>query len=114
MHDMASTRELHRQAIAFIEHKLGLAAAGCGRPTAPSPVAPSEATAVVFDFIGERLCAGHSEAGRRRFFREIEYYMRCCEVEQSHYYEGVLPSVEEYWAQRRGTTSVYSSAALAE
>ncbi|KAH6842917.1 isoprenoid synthase domain-containing protein [Chaetomium sp. MPI-CAGE-AT-0009] len=92
--------EYCRQSIAFVGHSLGL-----GEPGAPAPVAPTRACES-FAEVGRRVaeCCGQEE--RRVFFGHLKEYMGACVTEYRWRLSGRVPSVEEFYSWRLGTSSV--------
>ncbi len=101
-------KEIQRDAFHYIQYHLGLL-----DPSVPEPP-PASRLMLIMRYSCETLRRDHHEAGRRRFLREIEFYMDSCHREYHDNAQGILPSVEDYWEIRLGTTAVYLGCALAE
>lgn len=67
-----------------------------------------------FQEIGDALCVAYSEEQRQRFYTEIVYFMRMSRIEQNIRLAGRLPSLEEYWKFRMGTSAVAIGVAAGE
>lgn len=94
--------------VTYVEYHLGL----CD-PSMPEPEAPTFATSL-FQHAGALLREQADVHQRLRFFKEVVVYIKSCAYEQRIMDGGVLPTVQEYWAYRLGTSSVYTGCALAE
>jgi len=98
---------LHEHALKYVEFHLGLS----DSLTEPEP--PTK-YCTLFKHAGVALQAECTVVERRRFYETIREYMACVEVESAYVREKELPTVEEYWAHRLGTSSVYTYCALGE
>jgi len=102
---------LHRRGLEYVEYHLGLDESS-GKAD-PPPAPPKQATAIFAD-IGRSLSAACPVPQRQRFFEELRYYMLCCGVEHDYLSRDVLPTTDEYWGYRFGTSSMYPVLALGE
>ncbi|KAG9242949.1 isoprenoid synthase domain-containing protein [Calycina marina] len=67
-----------------------------------------------FQAIGDALCDAYDESQRQRLLSEIQLFMRMSRSEQQIRLLGRLPSLEEYWTFRMGTSAVYIGVASGE
>lgn len=51
---------------------------------------------------------------RRNFFEEMKFYISTTETEQKFHLDGRIPSLEEYWSVRMGTSAVGACLAVIE
>jgi hypothetical protein len=98
---------LHDRALAYVEYHLGLS------PLTEEPKTPTK-YCTLFKHAGIELQQDCTVRERREFYVEVERYMRAVEVESEWVGRKELPGVEEYWAHRMGTSSVYCYCALGE
>jgi hypothetical protein len=98
---------LHEHALKYVEFQLGLS----DSITEPDP--PTK-YCTLFSHAGEVLRRDCTVEERRRFYETIKEYMACVEVESRWVGERELPTMEEYWEHRLGTSSVYTYCALGE
>ncbi|MCJ1401215.1 hypothetical protein MMC11_004427 [Xylographa trunciseda] len=105
--DLESARGVHREAILFIEHCLGLSSQG-GIDTPKNP------NISCFKVVGDQLRAEYSVEQRQVFLDEMILYLEACEQEQEARQRGEVLSIEEYWALRTGTSAVGLCTSLAE
>jgi len=99
---------LQEEALEYIAYHLGLL-----DPATPEPAPPTKSMLIIKGPC-IALKADCRESTRRRFWEELKFYMKCCNLEYEHLRCGVLPSTEDYWQLRLGTSSVYAGCALAE
>lgn len=97
--DLAA-EEYCQQSIAFVEHALGL-----GEPGAPVPVAPTK-VCESFAEVGRRVAGYCGLEERKRFMGSLRGYMDACVTEYRWRLSGRVPSVEEFYSWRLGTSSV--------
>lgn len=100
--------DMYNKTIDYVEFHLGLADSMAEVPAAPTPATG------LFQHAGRMLQEHVDMPQRKRFFEEIKTYVRNCAIEQTYLNRGIVPSVEEYWNHRWGTSSVYTGCALAE
>ena len=105
--DLESARGVHRTAISFIEHCLGLSKHG-GINTPRNP------NISCFKVIGDQLRVEYSGEQRQAFLDEMTLYLEACAQEQEARQRGEVLSVEEYWTLRKGTSAVGLCTSLAE
>ncbi|KAI0400193.1 isoprenoid synthase domain-containing protein [Xylaria palmicola] len=67
-----------------------------------------------FDIIGSSLHDLYDSEQCRRFYDKIAQFMSASQVEQKYRLTGILPTLEEYWNFRLGTSAVYIGTASAE
>lgn len=67
-----------------------------------------------FDVIGSALRDCYDASQLRRFCDEIARFMKASEAEQRGRLSGEIPTIEEYWAFRQGTSAVYITSAAGE
>ncbi|KAJ3494159.1 hypothetical protein NLG97_g4261 [Lecanicillium saksenae] len=101
---------MFEKTINFVKYHLGLTELAAGEL---EPEAPTKATSI-FKHAGVMLAQQTDREQRERFFEEIKFYILSCAYEHKTIERGVLPSVEEYWTYRLGTSSVYASCAIAD
>ncbi|KAH6616928.1 isoprenoid synthase domain-containing protein [Chaetomium tenue] len=95
-----AAEEYCRQSIAFVEHSLGLAEPGAPAPAAPTKVCES------FAEVGRRVGGYCGLEERERFSESLRMYMEACVTEYRWRLSGRVPSVEEFYSWRLGTSSV--------
>lgn len=61
-----------------------------------------------------RRPADKSLEQRQNFYEELEFYISTTETEQKFHLDGRIPSLEEYWAVRMGTSAVGACLAVIE
>jgi hypothetical protein len=99
---------LQAQALGYIAFHLGLLPPSVAEPISPTP------SCLVLLGPCHTLREECDEGMRRRFYHQIEFFMECCALEYRDLRQDVLPSTDEYWRLRLGTSSVYTLCALAE
>ncbi|RYP47626.1 hypothetical protein DL768_006342 [Monosporascus sp. mg162] len=67
-----------------------------------------------FDIIGSTLRASYDVEQCRRFYNEVARFMEASEAEQTFRLRGQVPTLQEYWAFRLGTSAVYIGSAAGE
>ena len=67
-----------------------------------------------FDVIGSALRASYSRSQCQRFHDEMARFMTASEDEQAGRLTGHIPSLDEYWRFRLGTSAVYIGSAAGE
>jgi hypothetical protein len=67
-----------------------------------------------FDVIGSALRASYNVNQCERFYDEIVRFMTASELEQAARLRGDVPTLEEYWKFRAGTSAVYIGTAAGE
>lgn len=78
------------------------------------PLRPQSHVVQSFDVIGLALRASYDQSQLRRFRDEIARFMKASEVEQRVRLRGEIPTIEEYWDFRMGTSAVYIGSAAGE
>lgn len=112
--ELQKVQWLHRHALEYVKFHLGL----CddddeSAAPEPEPEPPTKYCAL-FKHAGARLRTGATVEERQRFFDALREYMGCVEVESSYVLGNQLPSLEEYWDHRLGTSSVNTYSAVGE
>ncbi|KAE8447756.1 hypothetical protein EG329_010150 [Mollisiaceae sp. DMI_Dod_QoI] len=77
-------------------------------PTASHPMIES------FRVIGEALAEAYTVEQRENFFEDTIFYISTTETEQKWHLESQIPSLEDYWYSRMGTSAVRSCLAMIE
>lgn len=98
---------LHREALKYVKFHLGLSDA-CVEPGPPTKYCS------LFKHAGAPLREACTVEERQRFYDTVEEYMGCVEVESEFVGKGELPTLDEYWKHRLGTTSIHTYCALGE
>ncbi|KAH9906199.1 isoprenoid synthase domain-containing protein [Xylariomycetidae sp. FL2044] len=93
------------EAIEYIKYQLGLAE-GVAPITPPSTV-----QLAIFADVGEHIREHCDRETAEAFFSQIEHTIACCGKEQE--IASTLPSKQEYWEMRYGTSGVYAYCAIA-
>ncbi|KAM7189240.1 Isoprenoid synthase domain containing protein [Naviculisporaceae sp. PSN 640] len=106
--ELQKVQWLHKHALEYIRFHLGL----CDEST-PEPQTPTK-YCTLFKHAGAPMRKGASLAERGRFFEAIKEYMDCVEVECDYVLGKRLPSLQEYWETRLGTSSVNTYSAFGE
>ncbi|RAL64505.1 hypothetical protein DID88_001980 [Monilinia fructigena] len=75
---------------------------------------PSNAIIRSFKVIGDAICEVYTEAQRQILLEELLFFMDCSEIEQRVRLSEKLPTVEEYWRCRMGTSAVGVTTAMNE
>lgn len=100
--------DMFTQTISYVHYHLGL-----DDESAQEPKPPTWATSL-FKHAGKLITKHASVAQRHRFFVEVQCYIRSCADEQKVLEKEQLPTVQEYWSFRWGTSSVFTACALTE
>ncbi|KAH7324237.1 isoprenoid synthase domain-containing protein [Stachybotrys elegans] len=98
------------QTLRFVNSCLGLTDTAQGE----HDLKPQSHIVQSFDVIGYALRSFYNESQLRRFGDEIERFMRASEVEQLGRLRGEIPTLDEYWSFRLGTSAVYIGSAVGE
>ncbi|KAI1332884.1 isoprenoid synthase domain-containing protein [Xylariaceae sp. FL0255] len=96
------------QTLLFVQESLGLST---GKKT---HIRSRNGIIQSFDVIGAALRACYDENQKQRFCNEIAKFMKASEIEQRWRLLGHIPTIEEYWAFRLGTSAVYIGSAAGE
>jgi len=107
--EKVSAEELHDRTLAYLQYHLGMSPTDSGNaePRAPPYAEIAKAAA-------EKLRTACSKVQLNRLLKELKLYMDCCLFEQGHLNGNTLPTVEEYWAGRYGSSAVSTYTALSE
>jgi len=98
---------LHENALRYVKFHLGLSGSDV------EPPSPTKYCALF------KHCAGplrefSTEKELTRFYETLEEYMTCVGVESQYVAAKELPTLQEYWEHRLGTSSVHTYCALTE
>lgn len=100
--------QMYRQnTLKFVKSCLGLV------PADPS-VRPLNRIIQSFDVIGFALRKFYDVEQCQRFYDVVAHFMKESEIEQMFKLKGKVPTLEEYWAFRLGTSAVYVTCAVGE
>jgi len=105
--DFAAAESYRNDTLKFVGICLGLT------PKEPGFV-PKNHIVQSFDVIGAALRSSYDTTQCRRFYDEIAGLMAASQLEQDHRLSGNLPTLEEYWTFRLGTSAVYIGTAVGE
>lgn len=90
-----------RQSVAFVKHHLVLGdEIGAPEPQAPTPVSAS------FAEVGRRVSEYGKQEDMRALFSHLKEYMEACVTEYEWRLSRKVPSVEDFYSWRLGTSSV--------
>lgn len=105
--DLRGAGEFQNQTLQFVEHSLGVS------DSLPSN---GKLNKVIqsFDVIGGELRACYNMSQRKRFCFEMARYMSKSKVEQQIRLRGEIPTIEEFWDYRMGTSAVNLCTAASE
>ncbi|KAG4429838.1 hypothetical protein IFR05_014676 [Cadophora sp. M221] len=67
-----------------------------------------------FRVIGYELKLAYTVEQRQNFFEDMKFYIATTETEQRYKLDGKIPSLEEYWEARMGTSAVAACLAMIE
>ncbi|KAL2061942.1 hypothetical protein VTL71DRAFT_7320 [Oculimacula yallundae] len=67
-----------------------------------------------FRLIGDELKLAYTVEQRQNFFADMKFYIDTTETEQRYKMDGKIPSLEEYWEARMGTSAVAACLAMIE
>lgn len=98
---------LHENALRYVKFHLGLSGPD------EEPASPTK-YCTLFKHCGAPLRASCTEKERRKFYEAIEEYMTCVGIESRYVAKKELPTLQEYWEHRLGTSSVNTYCALGE
>lgn len=99
---------MYKKTIDYVAYHLGITNAMVTEPPAPT------AATALFQHAGRLLKEQVDFAQLQRLFKAIQSYINNCAMEQDYIDRGTLPSVQEYWIYRWGTSSVYTHCVSAE
>jgi len=102
------------EALEYIKDQLGLCTNGYinGHAAKPEPQALT-AQLELFANIGKSIREDCDGDMAQSFFAELQYIIDCCGKEQKNKLSGELPTKEEYWDMRYGTSGVSAYCAIA-
>ncbi|KAK3987444.1 isoprenoid synthase domain-containing protein, partial [Cladorrhinum sp. PSN332] len=114
-HEEGAEEEVRRaRAMQYIKFHLGVTMMEQkGYQNGEELVAPTKATRIVRE-PAEWVRDSGNKGVAERLVVELERYMEACGVEQRHLESGSLPTGEEYWKRRLGTSAVFTYCALTE
>lgn len=98
----------------YREHTLRFVGKCLGVATVETELRPLNRIIQSFDIIGASLRSSYDFEQRQRFYDTISHFMEASEAEQRFRLEGQVPTLEQYWEFRLGTSAVYISSAAAE
>ncbi|KAK0102186.1 hypothetical protein ONS95_001017 [Cadophora gregata] len=67
-----------------------------------------------FRVIGDELKLAYTIEQRQNFFEDMKFYIATTETEQRYKLDGKIPTLEEYWEARMGTSAVAACLAMIE
>lgn len=105
--DFSGAQRYRERTLRFVGDCLGLTAVD-------EDFRPQNEIVQSFDVIGAALRDAYDRGQRQRFYDEIARFMACSEDEQRGRLQGHIPSLDEYWRFRLGTSAVYISSAVGE
>ncbi|PVH74509.1 terpenoid synthase [Cadophora sp. DSE1049] len=105
--NLDAAQAFRQESLEFIEHSLGLKSGNCA-------VGSQNPIIYRFEEVGAGLRRYYSKGQRRRFCDEIKFYFDMTLLEQKHKISDDLPSLEEYFKYRMGSSGVYGCVLLAE
>jgi hypothetical protein len=101
--------KLHHLSLDYVTYHLGLGPKGTTEPKPPTHYS------VIFAEAGKFFRKSIDERQRRRFLKEISFYMECCLIHQEYIKSGKLPaSRAEYWRMRSGDSAYLTYCAITE
>ncbi|KAK0629375.1 isoprenoid synthase domain-containing protein [Bombardia bombarda] len=95
------------QTLKYVEFQLGLS------KSTEAPETPTKYCELL-KYAAPALKADLTLVERQRLYNEIKYYLEGCELEQTFVQAGAMPSLENYWDHRFGTSAVNTYNALGE
>ncbi|RYP85752.1 hypothetical protein DL769_000926 [Monosporascus sp. CRB-8-3] len=98
----------------YREHTLQFVGDCLGLVPVESDFRPLNRIVQSFDIIGSTLRASYDVEQCRRFYDAVARFMEASEIEQRFRLKGQIPTLEEYWAFRLGTSAVYIGSAAGE
>ncbi|KAF7621285.1 hypothetical protein AFLA_011588 [Aspergillus flavus NRRL3357] len=105
--DFEAAEQYRRETLYFVAQCLDLdITEGLPRSYNDSIFVPDDPIVQSFDVIGEALRDAYTYEQRHRFLREMSLFMVTSHMEQKAKLEGHIPSLEEYWRVRMGTSAV--------
>ncbi|QSZ31558.1 hypothetical protein DSL72_001125 [Monilinia vaccinii-corymbosi] len=105
--DFSRGQTFRSETIAYLRHYLSLGKLG-------SSDEPSNNIITSFKVIGDAICKEYTETQRQLLFEQLIFYIDCSEMEQRVRLSGKLPTVQEYWHFRMGTSAVGVTLAVNE
>ncbi|KAF2008972.1 terpenoid synthase [Aaosphaeria arxii CBS 175.79] len=75
---------------------------------------PSNEIILTFDTIGSAVRKAYSPEKCHMFYEELRFYIENTKQEEAFRIAGAIPTIEEYWRYRLGSSAVYSCLALNE
>ncbi|KAE8375861.1 isoprenoid synthase domain-containing protein [Aspergillus bertholletiae] len=104
--DFEAAEQYRRETLYFVAQCLDLDLPEDPRSYNNSILVPDDPIVQSFDVIGEALRDAYNYEQRGRFLKEITFFMVTSQMEQKAKLEEQIPSLEEYWAVRMGTSAV--------
>lgn len=96
--DVSAAQIYHDQTTAYVRWTLGL--------DATKPTGITSPVILCFTPIGEALKNAYDMGQRQRFFEAIEFYMTMVKHEQKLRLSGHIPTIEDFWYFRLGSSGV--------
>ncbi|PVH82633.1 terpenoid synthase [Cadophora sp. DSE1049] len=87
-----------------------------GMKTAKKVFPPPSSHPIIESFrvIGDELKLAYTVEQRQNFFEDMKFYIATTETEQRYKLDGKIPTLEEYWEARMGTSAVAACLAMIE
>jgi hypothetical protein len=105
--DLDGAQTFREQTLLFVSNCLGLSAVA-------ADFKPLNQIVQSFDVIGSALRHFYDKDQRQHFYDEVARFMIASETEQRFRIREQIPTLEEYWNFRLGTSAVYISSAAGE
>jgi len=115
--DFAGAQAYRERTLRFVGHCLGLndtSSSSSGEDKHEGALRPQNEIVQSFDVIGAALRASYNWSQCQRFHDEMARFMAASEDEQAGRLTGHIPSLDEYWRFRLGTSAVYIGSAAGE
>ncbi|KAK0113387.1 hypothetical protein ONS96_014253 [Cadophora gregata f. sp. sojae] len=106
--DSVEAQTFRRDTLLFIEHYLGLSRTG-----SEAPLPPTQGVGT-FTELGDLLKSQYNITQRKRWFDEAVFFFKMVKVEQEYVLADKVPTVEDFWTMRMGSSAVGQSNALGE
>ena len=111
--DFSGAQQYRKRTLRFVGECLGLSSAAAAADDDDS-FRPQNEIVQSFDVVGAALRSACTVDQCQRFYDEIARFMQCSEDEQRGRLRGHIPSLDEYWHFRLGTSAVYIGTAVGE
>lgn len=115
--DFTGAQAYRERTLRFVGHCLGLndtSSSLSGGDKHEDALLPQNEIVQSFDVIGSALRASYNRGQCQRFHDEMARFMAASEDEQAGRLTGHIPSLDEYWSFRLGTSAVYIGSAAGE